>query len=132
MKWAKLDAKSYRYWYREKYKIPRLSADRTDELTDYEFEYEFLQEIAYRQHMEDLTNKTQINTTDDSFNRTFSMDEDEYNHIAELAQNDEFIDFEIPKDAPMGKKYSESIIGEVNSSDDFIPVDLSQEFGGDS
>lgn len=134
MKWAKLDARSYRYWYREKYKISRVSVDRTDELTDYEFEYEFLQEIAYKQHMDDMINQRHIDidSQNNSFERGFSMDEDEYNHIADLAESGEEIDFEIPKDAPTGKKFSEVVNGRASEQEpsDFIPVDLDQEFGG--
>lgn len=60
------------------------------------------------------------------------MDEDEYNHIVDLANSGEEIDFEIPKDAPSGKKFSEVVNGETfeRESSDFEPVDLSQEFGG--
>lgn len=78
--------------------------------------------------IKDYANKTNINVKGNEFSREFSMDEDEYNNIAERAENGEFIDFQIPKNAPIGKRYSEVI--EKKPVDDYEPVDLAQEFGG--
>ncbi|UOF90771.1 hypothetical protein LSG31_00365 [Fodinisporobacter ferrooxydans] len=107
--------------------------DKTDELTNYEYEYEWLLEHAYNQILADTRNKQKVSLEDGKLERQFSMDEDEYNHIVELVENDEFIDFEIPKNAPMGKKLSEATLDiekESVNSDDLVPVDMNEVFGG--
>jgi hypothetical protein len=108
-----------------------------DEMTEYEFEYEFLLDQARKELIQEAMNKApiQIDPTNQSFSRSFSMDQDEYEHILELAEKGEYIDFEIPKDAPTGKRISESVLGMEKKSinideSDFEVVDLSQEFGG--
>lgn len=101
-------------------------------MTEYEFEYEYLLEQARRELILDEMNKQsiEVNEQNRSFQRAFRMDEAELDHIKDLNNDGEFIDFEIPKDAPLGKKYSEIILGTADESDDQIPVDLAQEFGG--
>lgn len=107
-----------------------MPVERTDELTEYEYEYEFLQDEAFKQMIKDAMNKAaiQVDENNKGFTREFSMDPDEYNHIAELAEQGEFIDFEIPKDAPMGKKASEAVLGIEKEEDQLEPVDLDELF----
>lgn len=100
-----------------------------NEMTDYEFEYEFLQDAAYRQMLNELSNNSKIDTNSNTFDKNFSMDEAEYQHIIDLSEKGEYIDFEIPEDAPMGKRYSETLRETSDSEEDFVPVDLDQEFG---
>lgn len=101
-----------------------------DEMTSYEFEYEFLQDSSYKHMLAEFSNNTKIDPNNNTFDKNFTMDEAEYQHILELAENGEYIDFEIPEDAPSGKRYSETL-RDVDSEDEFIPVDMDQEFGGD-
>lgn len=104
--------------------------DRTDELTDYEFEYEFHQEVAYKKMLDEFINSTPINVSDGGFEKQFSMDDDAYNAILEMSLTGEYVDFNIPKDADMGKVYSSSNRA-VNKSDDLEPVDMTDLFGGE-
>lgn len=113
--------------YRHKFNIPRVSADRTFELTDYEFEYEFLLEQAFNRAVQEIVNSQPINSDDGKFERKFSMDEETYQHFLELAETDEYIDFEIPTDHPSGRR----IGGQVNRVENLEvePVDLEELFG---
>jgi chitinase len=122
-----MDAGTYYYWYRRKFNIPRVSADRTYELTDYEFEYEFLLEQAFNKTIQEITNSQPINSDDGTFKREFAMDEETYRHILELAENDEYIDFEIPEDAPSARRNGEQNTNVENHDAD--PVDLKELFG---
>jgi len=97
-------------------------------MTDFEYEYEWLQDQAYKAIQTDVINKQRIDTGDGTMERTFSMDEDEYEHIMALSEQDEFVDFEIPKDAPLGKRASESMLGIEEAKE--TPVDLDKLFGG--
>jgi hypothetical protein len=110
-----------------------VSADHTDELTDYEFEYEFLQEVAHKRILADFVNNSPISMSDNGFDRQLSMDQDVYDHILEIAEAGEYFDFNIPKDADMGKSISGSnqYINNISDSEDFVPVDMAQEFGGE-
>lgn len=126
-KWARSDAGTYRYLYRKKYNIPRISFDRTDELTDYDFEYEWLLEKAFDDIREEAINKRNINVSDGTFTRGYSLDEDDYKHVLDLAENDEYIDFEIPEDAKEGKRYSVAMNDDAGE-EDRVPVDLEKIF----
>lgn len=110
-----------------------MPVDRTDDLTEYEFEYEYLLEEAYNEWIADSINKQKVNLSDGSIDRTFSMDPDEYEYIRELAEQGEYVDFEIPKDAPMGKRASEKVLGldqeEEAPQGEQVPVDLNEIFG---
>jgi hypothetical protein len=112
--------------------MPRVSADRMDELTDYEFEYEFLQDAAFKAMLKEFANDTKLDVNSGGFNREFSMDETEYEHIVDISLTDAFLDFEIPEDASEGRRLSDILIGSEGAKEDpdeFEPVDLSQEFG---
>jgi hypothetical protein len=80
--------------------------------------------------MEEIANTSAIETDDGKFERKFAMSEAEYDHIRDMDENGEFVDFEIPADAPEGKRYSqmESV---DEDPEDFQPVDVEELFGGD-
>ncbi|WP_156157860.1 hypothetical protein [Gordoniibacillus kamchatkensis] len=102
--------------------------EQTNNLTEYEFEYEFLLSEAHQNWLEEARNMQPLQQDDGKFSRAFSMDKDEYEHIVSLAQQNEFIDFEIPRNAPEGRRMSESALGISPSEADFEPVNLEEEF----
>jgi hypothetical protein len=119
-----MDAYTYRYLYRRRFNIPRVPVERTDELTNYEFEYEWLLEKAFYDIQEDIKNKREIRTSDGSFARNLSTDEDEYQRIIEMIENGEEVDLEIPDEPNEGNP-----ISVLPKEEDQVPVDLNRLFG---
>lgn len=104
-------------------------------MTEEEFEYEFLQDNAYKQWLEEIeANNNNINVNSNTFGKQFTMDHALYDHIAELNESGVFIDFEISADAPSGRRYSDIVAGRAQdvSSSDLVPVDMSQFGAGET
>ncbi len=77
--------------------------------------------------MKNAVNRTKVNFADGSFQREFSMDKTEYDHIVKMVEDGESVDFEIPKDAPEGKRLSGNALDGVGL-DEQIPIDLNEMF----
>lgn len=58
------------------------------------------------------------------------MDDETYHHISDIAETVEYIDFEIPEDAPSGKSMSDNIYQGKSDDHDRVPVNLDELFNG--
>lgn len=148
-KWARNDCQTARYAYRQLYNMPRISIDRIDEMTEYEFDYELLLKSEYLNFLEHMNDNDTADTEYDIANlrggvsKSMQTDPDLYDEIKRRIEAGEPIEFgPLPED---GIKWSEKLAGvkisvpvdpseiseAVTAEDaDFESVDLTSIFGG--
>lgn len=133
-KWGRIDAHSARYFYRVQYNIPRVPVERTDELTEYEFDYELLLRNEYYEYLKDLRAEDKVSLDGDGFEKEIRTDPELYESIVKRAEAGEFIDFKLPDDSNL-PKLSQRMGGHQDDSvqsqqpDDFVPVKPEEIFG---
>lgn len=74
-------------------------------------------------------NQQAVDWSDGKMVRSFSMDEAEYDWIREQNEKGELIEFDIPEDAPLGKRVSELEFSKEKEQQE--PVDPKEIFGED-
>lgn len=130
-KWARQDCRTARYSYRMQYNIPRVSIERTEDLTEYEFEYELLLRNEYQEFLKDLRAGDPIDISQGSLDKEIRTDPDIYESLKKKAETGEFIDFKLPDDShlPRLSTMRRSKEEQQKLPDDFEPVKPEEIFG---
>ena len=111
-----------------KYNIPRVSIDRTDELTEYEYDYDMLCHYEFNARLEyaDQFDPFEAGTTTDKGMRTDPL---LYQELKQQLEEGGDLDYLLPEDYGSGPTLS-SILHEKELGEE--PVDPDEVFGGGS
>ena len=106
------------------YNIPRLPVERTEDLTEYEFEYELILRHEYYEYLKDLRSSDSIDMAKGGVDREIRADPEVYEALKKKIEAGEPLDFKLP-DATNLPRMSQILAGrqqEEAEQPDFEPV----------
>lgn len=96
LKWARQDCQTARFAYRVMYSIPRVPIDQTENLTEYEFEYELILKHEYELFLEDLRSGNPIDLSNGNFGRSMRTDPEIYDYYKKKIEDGKPLDIKLP------------------------------------
>lgn len=101
----------------------------TDDLTEYEYEYEMLLQSESHRYIRSLQEPEHIDPNSGTSESEITMDPELYDSIRERAERGEFIDFQLPDDSDAPRLSDRNKPKAAESNEEYEPVNPANVFG---
>lgn len=101
----------------------------TDDLTEYEYEYEMLLQSEFHRYIQSIREPDNIDPNDGVSESEITMDPELYDSIRDRAERGEFIDFVLPDDSDAPRLSDRNKTKPESADDDFETVNPDDVFG---